>query len=554
MWQSQCDNDPLAQWSWGIGAVRSPLRAGMTRRQFLHQIGRSLGAAAVMNTMTAWGLLGTSAQEAPPVLDGDPNGTSVVVLGAGPGGCAAAYELIQLGYDVTILEAQEHVGGHALTVRSGTRIHEFGGEPQVCDWDEGLWWDAGPSRVPFFHRAFFYYCRLFGIPLANYENFDLNAWVYAEGIEGNLAETPVRFGKMLADMAGYTSELLYKTHAPEKLDEYLTPADQELLLDYLTRWGMLSETGSYATNDRIGYSTYPGVGTQRVKLDPYPLEDVLPLAASLVQSQQSYLSAVPVYDWQSTLVYPVGGMGQLYANGFQPAFRDRLKLRAPVLEIRQSDEQVRIVYTDPNTGEPAELVADYCLCNIPLSVLTGIEADFSSEFREAIARVPYAMTFRMGLAFDRRFWEEDDWIYGGQSYFNNPQINIIQYPTEGYGSQKGVLLGSYAFGLYAARMSARTNQERVDYALDYVSRIHPTMRDSFSSGISVAWHRMPYQLGAYPAYSSFNRSSSYERLLQPDGRVYLVGEHLSYVNAWQEGAFQAAWYQIEQLHTRVMQG
>lgn len=534
--------------------MRAPLRVGMTRRQFLHLIGGTFGAAAVMNTMSAWGLLETVAQETPPVLEGNPNGTKVVVLGAGPGGCVAAYELMQRGYDVTILEAQGHVGGHVITVRNGTRVHEHGGEEQICDWADGLWWDAGPSRVPFYHRAFFHYCKLFGIELTNYENFDLNAWVYAEGIDGKLDGVPVRFGKMLADMAGYTGELLAKTTDQAKLDQYLTAADQELLLQYLTSWGMLSSSGAFVGSDRDGYSDYPGVNNRGVTQDPYPLDDILPVAASLVKAQTSYLSAVPTYDWQSTLVYPVGGMDHLYKNGFQPTFGDRLKLNAPVQEIRQNDTGVRIVYTDPETGNPAELTADYCLCNIPLSVLIKIKADFSSEFREAISHIPYAMAFRMGLAFDRRFWEEDDWIYGGQSYFNNPEINIYEYPPEGYGTDKGVLLGAYAFGLSAARMSTRTNQQRIDYSLEYGSRIHPKLRDDFSSGMSVSWHRMPYELGAYPSYTPLSRAQYYPRLLKPDGRVYLVGEQLSYVNAWMEGAFQAAWYQIEQLHTRVMQG
>lgn len=530
------------------------MRPGMTRRQFLHLVGGSLGAAAVMNTMSAWGLFDAAAQTAPPKLEGDPGGTSVVVLGAGPGGCVAAYELIQRGYDVTILEAQGQPGGHAITVRNGTRIQEFGGEEQICDWEEGLWWDAGPSRVPFYHRAFFHYCKIFDIELRNYENFDQNAWVYAEGVSGNLDGVPIRFGRFLADMAGYTSELVAKANDPAKLDDYLTADDQELLLQYLTNWGMLSGSGDYVGSDRDGYSVYPGVDVRGVFNEPYPLEDLLPVAASIVRAQQSYLSAVPTYDWQSTLVYPTGGMDHLFKDGFQPALGDRLKLNAPVQEIHQTDDQVRIVYTDPDTGQPAEITADYCMCNIPLSVLIKLKTDFSSEFREAISHVPYAMAFRMGLAFDRRFWEEDDWIYGGQSYFNIPEINIYEYPPEGYGTDSGVLLGAYAFGLPAARMSARSNQARIDYSLEYGAKIHPGIREDFSSGISVAWHRMPYELGAYPSYTPLSRSLYYPRLLEPDGRVYLVGEQLSYVNAWMEGAFQGAWYQIEQLHSRVMQG
>ena len=173
--------------------------------------------------------------------------------------------------------------------------------------------------------------------------------------------------------------------------------------------------------------------------------------------------------------------------------------------------------------------------------------------REAIQSVPYTMAVRMGMAFKRRFWEEDDWIYGGQSFFNVPEIGIIHYPDYDYQSQKGVLLGLYAYDDAAARVSGRSLQERTELALEYGSKLHPSYREDFESSFSVAWQRMPWELGAWPAYTDVSRATYYPRLLEPDGRIYLVGEHLSDVNSWMEGAFQSAWYQLEKLHARVMQ-
>jgi monoamine oxidase len=81
-------------------------RSVWTRRKFLQTIGASAGGgAAAMNVMSAWGMLPAQAlaQTEAPQLDGNAEGTSVIVIGTGAGGSAAAYELIQLGYDVTIL-------------------------------------------------------------------------------------------------------------------------------------------------------------------------------------------------------------------------------------------------------------------------------------------------------------------------------------------------------------------------------------------------------------------------------------------------------------------
>jgi monoamine oxidase len=72
------------------------------------------------------------------------------------------------------------------------------------------------------------------------------------------------------------------------------------------------------------------------------------------------------------------------------------------------------------------------------------------------------------------------------------------------------------------------------------------------SGFSVAWHLEPYSLGAWPSFTERTRKQYFPTLQEPDGRVYLVGEHLSHVNAWIEGAVQAAWMQVSKLHLRVL--
>jgi monoamine oxidase len=160
------------------------------------------------------------------------------------------------------------------------------------------------------------------------------------------------------------------------------------------------------------------------------------------------------------------------------------------------------------------------------------------------------------MAFKRRFWEEDDWIYGGQSFFNVSKIGIIGYPDNDYHAQKGVLLGLYNFDTDSAEVSHLSLADRTELALSYGEKIHGSAyRDEFESSFSVAWHRMPYSLGAWPNYwTTDNRQRFFPRLQEPDGRIYRVGEHLSSVNAWMEGAFQSAWMQVEKLHSRVMSG
>jgi monoamine oxidase len=527
----------------------------MTRRTLVKLVGATLGAGAAMNVLNAWGQIPVPGQTSPPVLSGNGNGTKVVVIGAGPGGCPAAWELIKAGYDVTVIEARDRLGGHAFTVRGGAKTMEYGKGEQVCDWDDPtMWYDAGPSRIPFYHRGFFHYAREFNIPLITHNNLNLNGYIYAEGIDGELNGKRMRVHEMQADMAGYTSELLAKAVNQGSLDEDVTAEDRQQLLDYLINWGILSpDDYKYETSDHRGYTRVPDALQAGEIADPYSFQDLIPFAASTLGMSGGYLAATATFDWQTTLVKPKEGVSQLYQEGFKKALGDRVHLSCEVTEIRQSDTGVRVVYTNKATGQTEEATGDYCLCNIPLSVLIKIQTDFSPEFTNATRSVPYAMASRTGLGFKRRFWEQDDWIYGGQSFSNIPELGILDYPDSDYGAEKGALLCGYNFGTDAARVSSLSFNDRVQLMLDYGSRIHPQMKQEFMSGFSVAWHLEPYSLGAWPSYNKKNRAEAFPILQEPDGRIYLVGEHLSYVNAWMEGAVQAAWMQVEKLHKRVMQ-
>ncbi|MGN6030987.1 MAG: flavin monoamine oxidase family protein, partial [Thermomicrobiales bacterium] len=340
-----------------------------------------------------------------------------------------------------------------------------------------------------------------------------------------------------------------------KLDEQVTEDDRQLFLEYLINWGILSESDlKYEASDHRGYTRAPDAFSPGEIADPYPFADLVPFAASTLGMSGGYLAATATFDWQTTLVKPKEGMTQLYEEGFGKALGDRVHLNCEVTEIRQDDNGVRIVYKNKETGEAGEATGDYCLCNMPLSVLVKITADFSDTFKTAIRSVPYAMATRTGLGFNRRFWEQDDWIYGGQSFSNIPELGIIDYPDSDYGAKKGAILCGYNFGVNAARVSSLSFDDRVNLMLDYGSRVHPDMKKDFQSGFSVAWHLEPYSLGAWPSYTPKSRAEAFPILQEPDGRVYLVGEHLSYVNAWIEGAVQAAWMQVAKLDKRVQQG
>jgi monoamine oxidase len=526
-------------------------RARISRRQFLQTIATVGGATAVWSTLDSWALARPARQELPP-LEGQVDGVRLIILGAGMGGMTVAYELGQLGYDIQILDALDRPGGHNWTVRRGAELTEHGGETQVCEFDEGHYFNPGPWRIPYHHGAVLHYCRKLNVPLEVFVNYQEANYAYVEGDFGPLAGQPIRQRVIRTHMGGYTAELLAKFAQEQQLDEELTQEHIEQLVEYLAGYGLLDEDLRFTGTDRAGYAVLPGAGMQPGEaLEAISFQDLLPYAAELLDAQGTYLASVASYSQQMTMLQPVGGMDRLAHALAEAIGSDRFLFQSEVQEIRQDENGVRIVYQDLASGESQEITGDYCVCNSPLTILSNIPADFSPEMAEAIQNVPYATTGKIGLQFSRRFWEEDEQIYGGETRTNIPTIGGISYPSYGFLGQKGVLQGYYNFGVEAIEISNLSPQERIEHALEHGSKIHPQYRETFENGFSVAWHRVPYLQGGWPDYNDRIRAQYFPRLLEPDGRIYLVGEHLSHVTGWMEGAVRAAWLQIEKVHERA---
>jgi monoamine oxidase len=196
--------------------------------------------------------------------------------------------------------------------------------------------------------------------------------------------------------------------------------------------------------------------------------------------------------------------------------------------------------------------ADWCVCTIPLPILAEIPMNVGPSLASAIGAVPYASAIKAGLQFKRRFWEEDEHIYGGITYTDLPITNI-GYPNTGFFSGgKGVLLGAYIWGLNAMEFTAMTPQERVAKVVEYGSQIHPQYPEEFDNGVAVAWHRSPFTMGCFGMWSSDSRAKHYDNLCQIDERIVLAGEHASFIGGWQEGAVTSALDAIGRLHQKVV--
>ena len=165
-----------------------------TRRQFLERLGHSAGAAMTYEAMAAMGLMAVPARTAGArALDGQGIGTGaeVVILGAGLGGMSTAYELMKLGYDVRILEARSRPGGRCHTIRCDTPTEEKDASGS-CGFEEGLYYNPGPMRIPHHHTATLGYCRELGVPVEVFVNDNDAAYLYQSKGKGARRQAPAR--------------------------------------------------------------------------------------------------------------------------------------------------------------------------------------------------------------------------------------------------------------------------------------------------------------------------------------------------------------------------
>jgi monoamine oxidase len=525
----------------------------VARRDFLAGIGRAAGSAAMLKTMAAMGLAASAAgcgsssaspgapvtpvprPAAPSPRPGDwpanaGAGSSVIILGAGIAGMTTAYEMTRLGYACTVLEATSMAGGRNRTIRAGDTIAETDSS-QTCsfDPDSDLYFNPGPARIPHHHEFLLGYCREFDVSLEAFINDNRAALMHSDSAFGGQPQIARR---VIADTRGHIASLLATAVNQNALDQELSATDKVNILQMLREFGDLDSQYDYAGTSRGGFPGQEDVGSRRrgELVSPLQLQELI--GDAFWQLRLDYPHGL---EQQPTMLQPVGGMDRI-ARAFEARVADDIIYEAVVTEIRKTVDGVSIVYHD-RFGMPLRLEADYCVCTIPATVLRSIANDFSSAHQAAISSFVYASAGK--LAFQaRRFWEQDHNIYGGISW-TTADITQVWYPNWAFGKPAGILIGAYPFGGAAGNtFTAQTPAVRINSAISQGSSLHPEYANEVGRGISVAWAKVPFQLGAWG-------TSDPGVLLTPDDSIFFAGEHLSILQSWQEGAILSAYRAID---------
>jgi monoamine oxidase len=496
---------------------------GISRRNFLMRVGQVGGYSATFATMQSLGLIPMKGAQAEAIqaAAGSGKGVKVVVLGGGIGGLVSAYELQKLGYDVTLLEACHRPGGRNWTGRNGTEVSFCDGTKQPIQWEEGNYQNLGPARLPSVHWTMLGYCRELGVPLEVEVNTSRSTLLQNDLANGG---KPVPQRKAINDTRGHVSELLSKCVAHGALDSDLTKEDRERMTAFLKIYGPLNDKGAYVGSDRAGYTTPPGAGSQQ-GVDEPPMD----MRVLLDEDFWDDLFVEEAWDWQATMMQPVGGMDRIpYA--FSKALGPTVQYNSPVTEIRKTASGVRVMYKQG--GATKQVEASYCIIAMPFSILKKIPNDLSKPFKTVVDDSTMGGAYKIAWE-SRRFWEQDYNIYGGLSYLMQGP-SPIWYPSSRLMHPTGVVVSGYSDELNTPFYNL-TLAEKLEASRASIEKLHPGHGKELKNPVFCGWSRVPWNEGSW-INSYGGGKSGYDTIIQADGPIYFAGDTASHIVGWQEGA------------------
>ena len=448
----------------------------------------------------------------------------VIVIGAGLAGLGAAYELVQLGHDVTVLEARTRPGGRVHTLRS--------------PFSDGLYAEAGAISYSESSRHVVRYVKAFG--LSGSQAGPRGTPVYhLRGRRlslkpGNKPDWPYELSR---EEEGRTIvQLIRKYFADaEKIGDVGDPAwrpgafkdwDQVTLAQWLKGRG-----ASGAGIDLLGSGVWWGHGW------------------SEVSALHRLVSDVGLF-LMSEKVYAIDGGTDMLAQAFARALRERIWYGAPVTRIEQTADGVRVACGQRGTEHT--LSGDRVICAVPVPTMQKIRfaPDLAPARRQILDRLEYSPVTRVYLQSRRRFWA-DRGEAGGAST-DLPIDLVAEHPfarsAEAGAAGPRAVLECHMKGSHALAAGELDEDARLGLALREMEKVHPGFRDHFEGGASHVWHNDPWSGGAYAWWKPGQMTAWVPELARAEARIHFAGEHTSWLSRTMEGALESGNRAAREVH------
>jgi len=446
---------------------------------------------------------------------------SVIVIGGGIGGLSCAFDLMERGHEVTVLEASQRTGGHVKTIYDPL--------------PDGLYADVGAEQ--FTNPGYDTYrewVRKFDLPVLAYERRRKmfanvrGKWRTEEELAD--AKTQREFGFNEREVAfmqehGWKeiSRLFFGPMAEKFMDEYqpfgigLDDLDNVVLGDWLAEQGASETARSYCGGSRV---------TSKEK--PTTESDVSALYR-IWQESIVKMRGLPVFKRD---VFRLKGGNQLLPDTFAKHLGDRIRKNCPVTSLEHNASGVTVTFAEGLEKKEQPLKADYAvLCVSPL-VLPGIKISpaWPEQKKFALEHTPMGMQSRIVLQAQTRFWDGDD-VPSINFETGSSTMSLVYECAHEVAGESCVLMGSGPPSLSS------------EDALAAFRKFYPGKnKDTIEKAIVHQWWKEePYAVGCERHPFAFGKLAQiWPHLIQSVGRVHFAGAAFDNLPWGQDAATRSA--------------
>ena len=456
---------------------------GVTRREMIQ---RSLAAAA--------GLLLTEQFAGRAFAQ---QGRKVVIVGGGFSGLAAGYELSKVGYDVTVVEARNRIGGRVITFR---------------DMVPGKIVEGGGELIGSNHPTWNAYKAQFKLDFLDVSEEDAEAPIFLNGKKLTSDESEAlwealekTFNNMLGDAAKVT----------DPSEPWKTPDAEALDKRSLGSWIDAQDT---------------------TPLCKHGLHTLMTADNGMVAAWQSYLGNLAMIKgggldkyWTESEVYRCKGGNQQLAHRLSTAIGGgKVITRMPVRAIATDDKSARVTL-----GDGRVLQADHVLLTAPPSVWNKIAID---------PVLPPSLAPQMGtnvkmlIALKSRFWRNAELA---PDMLSDGPVNETWEATDGQPGP-GVAMVAFSGGPSADECRGWTNAARNENYLAALEKVYRGIRPSFIKSRFMDWPSDPFSKASYSFPAPGQVTTQGPILRNGIGRLHFAGEYTSYAfMGYMEGALES---------------
>jgi L-amino-acid oxidase len=491
-------------------------------------------------------------------LHGVPKKAKVVVIGAGPAGLCAAYELKRAGMDVIVLEISHRVGGRVKTIR----------EPFAS----GLHGEGGAMRLPHNHILVHTYLKHFQME-DQLERFEqANKIIYIAGYGKTL--TYDEFNALLLKKDEKLLSLFPNLKPNERgktidtlWDEAIQPVVDEFNKIYAGNPAKIREAYAHITRlfDKYSLQTY---FEQVANWSPdcillYDLGSAhVVLSNAFIESWKDAFLSSQSGGEEAKMQQMGQGMEQIpqaFLNpSHDPKLQDDIRYGAKVTTVTRlpdgkPGERVEVMY-ETEAGQFIREKADFVIFAVPFTALRLLTThpSFSADKENAIRELRYVEVTKILLQFKTRWWEKylsDKGQGTDGGMVTDLPIRYLMFPAKGSqqfsnDQNRGVVMASYTFEQDATELGALPIRDRIKIAADNMATIfgQEIIRENLELGAAQVWPADPLTGGSAFAYFAPNQKTRlFPIIIKPewDDIAHFAGEHGSYSHGWIEGAFES---------------